>query len=177
MKSAVLNVTLSVSITIALLAGCDGPQSQFGGAPQSAVTALANHSAAWMLPEAKNEDLLYIANIAGSSDYKGSITVYTYPQGKLVGEIKGFSRPNGLCLDKAGDVYVANFGAENIIEYAHGGTKQLPSSAIMGLRMDVPLTRQPATSPSRTGATARSDRAIQTARCSSTSKPGARPRF
>ena len=83
------------------------------------------------LPDAGTQDLLYIANTGGGvyGNPYGDVSVYTYPQGKLVGILKGFNRPNGLCIDKAGDVFVANFGGETIIEYAHGGKTPIAALA------------------------------------------------
>jgi len=68
-----------------------------------------------MLPEAKNEDLLYITNVY-------TVTVYSYPGGKHVGTPKHFYRPESECADKNGDVFIAD-GA--IYEYAHGGKKPI----------------------------------------------------
>ena len=52
-----------------------------------------------------------IANTGGGvhGNPYGDVSVYTYPQGKLVGILKGFNRPNGMGIDKPGDVFVANF--------------------------------------------------------------------
>jgi hypothetical protein len=41
---------------------------------------------------------------------------------KLMGQITGFNEPYGMCADKSGNVYVTNMQAQNILEYAHGGT-------------------------------------------------------
>jgi hypothetical protein len=71
----------------------------------------------WMAPAAKSQDLLYIAD-EGTYD----VYVYTYPAGTLVGTLTGFNDPEGLCTDKTGDVFVANTGSNDVIEYAHGGT-------------------------------------------------------
>jgi hypothetical protein len=101
-----------------LLAGCGGSQPPIGapGAmPESpAITTRAEHAGSWMLPEAKSEDLLYVSNVS-------TVTVYSYPKGKLVGTLKGFYRPGGECSDKEGDVFIANDDA--IIEYKHGAKK------------------------------------------------------
>lgn len=48
-----------------------------------------------MLPEAKNEDLLYVSNVY-------TITVYSYPKGKLVGTLDNFYKP----YDLKGNLYV-----------------------------------------------------------------------
>jgi hypothetical protein len=76
-----------------------------------------------MAPNLKNQDLLYIANTGGGvhGNPYGDVSVYTYPEGESVGILKGFKEAYGLCVDRAGDVFVANTGGETIVEYAHGG--------------------------------------------------------
>jgi hypothetical protein len=76
----------------------------------------------WMLPGAKSMDLLYVSD----SGDGGSLLVFSYPKGKLVGEI---TAPSGslatLCSDSAGDVFVTTIDTVSqsyIYEYAHGGT-------------------------------------------------------
>jgi hypothetical protein len=76
-----------------------------------------------MMPEASSEDLLYVGNL------NAGVTVYTYPQGKLVGNLKGFNEPRGLCVDKAADVFVTDDDGAKIVEYAHGGTKRIATLA------------------------------------------------
>jgi hypothetical protein len=71
-----------------------------------------------MLPEAKNEDLLYVSNVY-------TITVYSYPKGKLVGTLENFDKPYGECVDMKGNVWVTDSTFGKIYEYAHGGTKPL----------------------------------------------------
>ncbi len=71
-----------------------------------------------ILPQAKSGALLYV------SDGSSAVDIYTYPALKVSGKIDGFEQPEGLCVDKAGDVFVADFGADEMIEYAHGSTKK-----------------------------------------------------
>jgi hypothetical protein len=77
-----------------------------------------------MLPQAKSEDLLYVSDLLAQV-----VDIYTYHDGhKLVGMLTGFFNPEGLCVDKAGDVYVTNDtseGVHQITEYAHGATTPL----------------------------------------------------
>ncbi len=68
--------------------------------------------------QAKSGALLYV------SDGSSSVDMYTYPALKMSTKIDGFTQPEGLCVDKAGDVFVANFGADEMVEYAHGATKK-----------------------------------------------------
>jgi hypothetical protein len=72
----------------------------------------------WVDPAAKNGDLLYVAD-AGTNN----VTVYSYPKGKLVGTLTGFDFPYAECEDQSGDVFIANYDGQNIVEYAHGGSK------------------------------------------------------
>ena len=71
-----------------------------------------------MSPAARNIKLLYVSKY-------DNVDVFSYPGGKRVGTLTGFQSPSGLCVDKAGDVFVTNFGASDIVEYAHGGTKPI----------------------------------------------------
>jgi hypothetical protein len=106
----------------AMLAGCGGSQPPIGApgamAQAPAFATHAHHGKSWMLPEAKSEDLLYVSNYS-------SVLVFTYPQGKLVGALKGFVSAAGECVDSKGDVFVTNFNPTAVYEYAHGGTKRL----------------------------------------------------
>ena len=80
-------------IIVTLLAGC--------GAVSPPLGSRAASDRSWMLPEAQNEDLLYVTNVY-------TVTVYSYPEGQLVGTLSNFYKPYGLCADKAGDVYVTD---------------------------------------------------------------------
>ena len=110
----------------AMLSGCGAAQPPIGapGAmPQSQTSATAAHAkrgGSWMLPEAKTETLLYAA------DARTIVYVYSYPDGKLVGELTGLAAPFYLCSDKNGDVFVPNStGSQGVYEYAHGGTQPI----------------------------------------------------
>jgi hypothetical protein len=81
-----------------------------------------------MLPEAKNEDLLYASDQGDASSEYGDVLIFAYPQGKLVGTLTGFSTfVQGVCSDSSGDVFVAadtiSPGQGYVYEYAHGGTQ------------------------------------------------------
>jgi hypothetical protein len=66
-----------------------------------------------MAPEAKEGRLLYVSD-SGTND----VYIYTYPRFKLVGTLTGFSEPQGICTNKTGDVWIANTGESNLVEYA-----------------------------------------------------------
>jgi hypothetical protein len=110
---------------VTMLAGCSGSQPPIGvtGAmPQSLapVSVQAAHKGSWMLPEAKNEDLIYI------SDDGSSVYVFSYPAGKLVGTLTGFSGSLYECVDSSGNVFITNFNdTQGVDEYAHGGTEPI----------------------------------------------------
>jgi hypothetical protein len=102
-------------VAAALLAGCGGsqpPTGAPGAMPQSrAIATRANRGASWMLPEAKNTDLLYVAT--GDNVY-----ILSYPHGKLIGSLNVSG--SNLCSDTNGNVFIPTSGYV-ILEYAHGG--------------------------------------------------------
>jgi hypothetical protein len=112
-----------------MLAGCGASQGEAGAqrvTPQVviskalqgvATSAGAVHGRSWMLSEAKTSDLFYV-----SDQDSGDVYAYSWPKGKLEGTLTGFTAPSSLCSDRKGNVYVPNYGSENILEYAHGGT-------------------------------------------------------
>jgi hypothetical protein len=74
-----------------------------------------------MLPEARGRNLLYISKpfYPGARD----VYVYTYPGAKLVGLLGGLGEPEGECVDKAGNVFIAD--VSSVYEYAHGDTSPI----------------------------------------------------
>jgi hypothetical protein len=121
---------LSGPVAVALLTGCGGSQlpiSATGVTPATpAIATRAERGKSWMLPEAKSEDLLYIA----AGPVNGAVYVYTYPKGRFVGTLTGFLEPFGECSDSAGDVFVVAYAntsmnSTTIYEFAHGGTSPI----------------------------------------------------
>jgi strictosidine synthase-like protein len=118
-RSALL---LASTCTLAL-AGCSGgasPVSTTGAAlPPGAVgQSVARHG--WISPDAQKQrqKLLYV------SDYTASI-VLIYLQGATskgpIGEIlNGIVNPEGVAVDAAGKLYVANLGGNTVTEYPAG---------------------------------------------------------
>ena len=86
------------------------------------VANLGTHGASgpWHVVDAAGsrfrESLLYVLD-------QHEVTVYKYPQGKLVGKLKNKNLylADGACVDMKGDVYVANYGTDQLFEYRHGG--------------------------------------------------------
>jgi hypothetical protein len=113
---------LSTCVPAAMLAGCGGSQQPIGAPgvmsqrPAIATQALNGESAA---RRAKGADLLY------SSTIDDTVLIFAYPQGKLLETLAGFQIPMGLCSDKEGNVFVVDLGAEDIVEFAHGGNKPI----------------------------------------------------
>jgi hypothetical protein len=103
----------------AIIPGCAGPAGmQTSSAFAPAARAVAGSHVA---PEAKAQpSLLYVSSILSNDVY-----VYSYPDGKLEGKLTGFDDPYGLCSDAAGDVWIVDDGANEIVEYAHGGTEPI----------------------------------------------------
>ncbi len=129
-----------VFTVIVTLAGCGGSQINPSGATQGvvqpgvaaqsllsplaqrngAMTVDSDHSRSWMAPQAQRNSLLYISDLGTNAVY-----VHSYPKGTLLGTLTGFDAPVGECVDNKGDVFIANYQASNILEYAHGGTSPI----------------------------------------------------
>ena len=100
-----------------------------GGTSGASSRAAAGHGPAlhqntvrhgWISPRAKKMKLIYV------SDYTQSL-ILIYPQGGEssgpIGEIvNGISNPQGIAVDSAGTLYVANQGNNTITEYPFGAT-------------------------------------------------------
>jgi hypothetical protein len=111
---------LALCIFVMALAGCSGAQQSANAIPQIPATLTqASHSQSWMLPEAKNDDLLYLSSSASD------VYVFSYPQAKEVGILTGLGGEDavvGLCSDQNGNVWIPDY-TDTISEYAHGGSK------------------------------------------------------
>jgi hypothetical protein len=110
-----------------MLAGCGGSQPPIGvpGAmPQTSALAMhAGRGTSWMLPGAKNEDLIYATGGCGGT------CVLSYPEGKLVGSLN-VGATAGACADTSGNVYIAN--QNTVLEFAHGGTTPINTFTVSG---------------------------------------------
>lgn len=106
----------------AMLAGCGG--SQFSGTPatalQQGLTARGVARSSWMSPQAGSQKLIYVSSVLTNDVY-----AYSYTTQQLMGTLTGFTTPYGLCVDKSANVWVANDGASQLLEYAHGGTSSI----------------------------------------------------
>jgi hypothetical protein len=126
---------LGILVAAAVMGGCGNGSTPAAGTIQqlapagisSARFALARQHAgdkgkerSWMASGASKKTLLYVTNY----DFN-DVSVFSYPKGKLEGTLTGFQLPAGECSDKAGNVFIANFLASQIVEYAHGGTSPI----------------------------------------------------
>ena len=100
-----LGRTIGALAVLAFLTACGGEHAQPGAMPQTPTGA------------SSSSDLLYV-----SDESTANVYLFSYPAGQLVGTLTGLSFPEGLCVDRLGDVFVADPGAGQISEYAHGGT-------------------------------------------------------
>jgi hypothetical protein len=98
-----------------VVAACASPTSAVSTAPN--VPALLRAGSSHMAPDAKSQALLYVSSVLTNDVY-----VFAYPKGTPEGTLTGFNVPYGLCSDAAGNVFIVNDGASQIVEYAHGGT-------------------------------------------------------
>lgn len=152
-QTLLMNSSISLKYVVggiaaaAIFAGCSsgGAQSTFAppaaaqnaaaanpGSPSSAnvmtptmpgkpaISVQPDHQRSWMSPDAKKQQLLYV------SDQKtDDVYVYSYPKGELVGTLTGFAAPYGQCTDKSGNIFITQFEASDVVEYAHGGTNPI----------------------------------------------------
>jgi hypothetical protein len=102
------------TLTGAILTACGGGDATPSA---SAIAAVRGVQPPQNVRPAKKSDLLYISDNSTADVY-----VYTYPQLTLTQTLTGFGAPNGLCTDKKGDVFVADYYDEDVVEYAHGGS-------------------------------------------------------
>ncbi|MGA9018527.1 MAG: hypothetical protein WA304_12595 [Candidatus Cybelea sp.] len=112
---------LRVCAAVALLAGCGGG-SQLGSSPIQPDAFPTR--ASWMAPKAKQGDLAYVGGFYG-------VSAFTYPSFKYVYSIAG-DDAQGLCAAKNGDWWVVESGADEVSEYAHGGTTPLKTLSVPG---------------------------------------------
>lgn len=106
------------ALVLSCCSGSHPPSSVF--VPEGVVQPEVTPGHSWMAPSAAQQDLAYI-----SDAYTGYVTVLSFPGGRLLGQLTGLKTPQGECVDAAGDVWIVLAGTEEIVEYSHGGTKQI----------------------------------------------------
>ncbi|HET6275037.1 MAG TPA: hypothetical protein VFE16_03765 [Candidatus Cybelea sp.] len=86
----------------------------------SVVEGRPDTGASFIEPGAASGSLLYVSDL-GNFD----VRVFTYPALKPAGKLTGFVQPQGECVDRAGNIWIANSEGTDLREYAHGGTKEI----------------------------------------------------
>jgi hypothetical protein len=115
MKYSTLHKPALLLSTAAIAAGCSGPGT-FQQAYTPPAAAHARLAKSWAAAGLGPQNLLYVSNA------NGFVNIYRYWQKNLVGVLTNFSNPMGMCVDNNRNVYIADFGAKTIVEYAHGGS-------------------------------------------------------
>jgi len=108
---------LGVLVTAAMLAGCGGGLANSIPAPLQNAT---QPSAGYARPASSTGSLLYVSNYGDSN-----VTVYSWPSGKLEETLDVPAGPVGECTNASGTVWITGQGADAVVEYAHGNTKQV----------------------------------------------------
>jgi hypothetical protein len=145
MKSLdIARYVLCGAVAVAMVAGCGGSQNAIN-VPQGAMAQVTEHEASgsWMLRNSSSSDLVYAAS--GKNVY-----VYSYPGGKQVGTLTGFSDALGACSDAKGNVWIANaspgsYLGGTLIEYTHGGTTPIATLQDQGYFVPVACSVDPST--------------------------------
>jgi hypothetical protein len=121
-----LGYALSVSIAAALLACC-GPlpltvrQAQ-GNGQNGMEPPMGSPGRAEWSTRGEQKALLYVSSRGEGEN--GFVGIYSYPGARRVSMLSNLGSPEGLCVDKSGDLYVADIGPPGhgfrILEYVRG---------------------------------------------------------
>lgn len=93
-----------------------------------------------MAPDAVTQSLLY-----ASDANNGVVDVYkNYDSNavKLEEQLTGFQAPYGECVDRSANVYIIDFNAQDVLEYAHGGTSPIKKLSVTGLPVGCAVDRR-----------------------------------
>jgi hypothetical protein len=95
------------------------------GAAQGGGVVRPDRGRPWMhvLPQTRcpKQQVLPPCGLLYVSDYYDD-DVVVYQNDEVVGTLTGLHGPDGVCSDKAGNVWIANNLDADVVEYAHGGT-------------------------------------------------------
>jgi hypothetical protein len=124
------------SLSIALLAACSSagstrsaiigslsPQAAGGFANNLAIQPIGavhpDHRASWFSPnKKKSEGELWI-----SDEETQVVYILSLPSLSTIAMLTGFNYPQGMCTAKNGDVWIANTGTQQVLEYTRAGKK------------------------------------------------------
>lgn len=118
MAANFVRTTCALAVTV-LLTACGGSSGQSVAVPPNLAQQTAR-AGTRLAPGTSSGDLLYVSDVSS-----GKVYVLSYPTGKLVNTLLGVHFPFGLCVDRSGNVYVADQGGHQVLEYAHGGTEPI----------------------------------------------------
>jgi hypothetical protein len=121
---------LGVCAAAVMMAGCGGAQNAAGAMPQTLMPGGGvARGGSWMKPGAKRMNkLLYISDQRSNDVY-----VYEYSTGYLVGRLTGFYMPWGQCVDAVGNIWITDYQAQSVDEFAHGGTQVIKTMRTHGV--------------------------------------------
>lgn len=153
MKTSLAAPAFGVVAALLIVAGCNGAGTQSQLAPSNTMQTNATQSGmnplthgpspnfiggnpklhpakgrSWISAKAVPDNLWYVADTFASS-----ILIFSWRKLSPAGAITGLSEPYTFCVDKAQDVYIADFGLREVLEYAHGGTTPIKTLASNGL--------------------------------------------
>ena len=126
---------LGIGIAAAFLAGCGGSQPPI--APLQSLPFAQAHTTeaqrddgnSWMAPEAKRiKELLYV-----SDQNTNRVYIYSYKTGRVVGKLVSLFQPSGQCIDRNGDIWIADYVGEAVVEYPHGDVHRIKRIRTDGL--------------------------------------------
>jgi hypothetical protein len=114
-SSAWLSSAVAIVAPAVLLSSCGG-SGAISNAP-SAPSAVRDRGKTRVSPDAKRASQLVF-----TVDYAyDDINIFSLRDFKLKGTVTGFSEPQGMCSGTSGDVWVANTGTEQMLEYTPAG--------------------------------------------------------
>ena len=62
----------------------------------------------------------------------GSVLYYAFPGGTKAGGIGNLNAPAGLCVDRSGNVWIADWGSAQLVKYARASRKHLATLNVYG---------------------------------------------
>ena len=115
---------LVTTAACAFLVACSGGMQLLSDSSGRASTTLRQgpRSGSRTSPSARRESLLY-------AECRTEVDVYTYPGGKVAGQLGPFNYIGGTCADASGNVWITTGRYSDrktqVVEYAHGATTPL----------------------------------------------------
>ncbi len=121
MRSARLNVrTIAASAAVLVLIGCGGfsprAETPFATSPNASGRGTAS------------KDLLYLSDVKTNT-----VAIYGYPGDKAVGKLTGLGKPRSECVDRSGNVWIADVEALQLDKFEPGHTKPIAALSTQGI--------------------------------------------